>query len=93
MVAGDVVNGLAAVISTALTFQPAASVEVMVSTVGSYNVIFDVTNGVNAGMLSFSAGTETGNSVNMKLFINNTNYLSVRASGGQFTNFSGIQIK
>ena len=60
MVAGDVVNGLAAVISTALNFQPAATVEVMVSTVGSYNVIFDVTNGVVAGMMSFSAGTETG---------------------------------
>jgi len=93
MVVGDVVNQLNPVVSATLTFQPAAGVEVMVSTIGVVGGIFYLTNGVNNGYLSVASSGQTATSVNVKMFINNTNYLHIALSGGYYNNFTGLQIK
>ena len=94
MTAGDVVNGLGAV-AGALSFQPAAGVECMISMCGNNNnntFNINLTDGVLTSRISnqFFAVQST---VNIKLFINNTNYLNLTAFAGNSNCYSGIQIK
>jgi|TARA_R110000824_G_scaffold360565_1_gene548318 hypothetical protein len=84
MAVGDVVNGLSGLPTTYIFFQPAVGVEAMISFVSSHVAIADGTN---------TTSNMTGNdTLNMKIFINNTIYLRYYgASTG--TGFTGIQIK
>jgi hypothetical protein len=96
MVAGDVVSEIGAVAST-LTFQPAATIECLISTVsgGSTTIWTSLTNaaGVITAYLFSTNGTSSFRN-NSKLFINNTNYLYIYAPGaGEYATFTGIQIK
>ena len=93
LASGDVVSGIK-VGAGILTFQPAASVEILITWSAGWGVAYvGITNGANTAV-SYS-GYNTGvayNSVNMKVPINNTNYLHVD-TGNVDTGYSGIQIK
>ena len=100
MVAGDVVSGIS-VVSTTITFQPAATVSVCITNIGSYNgVLSFLTNGSLGGTVPSVMGMGIGGGsgvstgfANIKLMIDNTNYFSCLTGGGQSSSFSGIQIK
>ena len=94
MVAGDIINEVGAV-GAALSFQPAAGVEVVITFVSAYNSWIMFSDGVSTA-LSYNMSTTlptTGNQINMKMGITNTHYISMAASGGQSLAYSGIQIK
>ena len=84
MTKGDVVNGIGAD-NTALYYQPAAGVEVIITATDAQNLFkYD---GANQG--DNIAGT-----LNTKIAINNTNYLGMGAGGaGKRRWYSGIQVK
>tara|TARA_R110000824_G_C14807229_1_gene635140 strand:+ start:229 stop:501 length:273 start_codon:yes stop_codon:yes gene_type:complete len=90
MAIGDVVNGMSAV-SSVFTFQPAISVEVLIS------YIFRATAeayGLFDGATWAYDNPPIGDSVNIKMFINNSIYLKINAvGGGGVSGYSGIQIK
>ena len=75
MAVGDVVNGLVAT-GSAITFQPAAGVEVAIMSTGSYNSWTQIYNGVQFAYVSgsnFAAdGVAGGYPPNIQLMINNT---------------------
>ena len=93
MAIGDVVTSLGDV-NTLFNFQPAAGVEVMITT-----LLLD--QGVQApsitdGTLESYILTSFGNFnyTNGKIFLTNTNYLTIPAQGGTLSNgCTGIQIK
>jgi len=91
MVAGDVVNGFAAS-ATYVTFQPAATVEVVILSVlgRDGDLEFYLYDGVTAGGQNINAVSAV---YYMKRFcINNTNYLRMY-SNGTIGSYTGIQIK
>ena len=93
LASGDVVSGIK-VGAGILTFQPAASVEILITFSAGWGVAFiGITNGANTAVSYSGYNTSTNyNSVNMKIPINNTNYLHVD-TGNADTGYSGIQIK
>lgn len=78
---------------TLTDFQPAAGVEVMITSIGNtisagpYALFDGVTEGQFAGTAALPFNTS-----NTKIMINNTTYFRMLANGYP-TNFSGIQIK
>ena len=95
MAAGDVVNGMSAT-GTALTYQPALGVEVMVSTIAfNHNAKRpELTNGTNTSFISWSTSGINPDPANLKIFINNTIYLRLdNLVAGEVTAFSGLQTK
>ncbi len=91
MAVGDVVNGMAAA-SAALTFQPAASVECLITSIGSYGNWVQIASSLGVSLI-FNMTILGGVNVNMKLFINNTNYIAMVAAGAANNAYTGIQIK
>jgi len=95
MVAGDVVQGISA-LGAAITFQPAAGVECMITTTScgstsGYTTLFD---GVTPYVYQFQNSFQgTATTRMLKLFITNSIYLSIDLSTGQNVSFTGIQIK
>jgi len=92
---GDIVNGIG-LAGLAFSFQPAVSVSIMISSVGSWNDKFcDLNDGVkNSRLWKISSDAAGATSGNNKLFINNTNYLHISApNGGEFAGYSGIQVQ
>ena len=91
MAAGDIVNFVAPAVNTAINYQPAAGVEILISSasLGGLNASPKFTDGVFVSICSF---TMSGASP-YKIFINNTYYLHIEANTGQQGSFSGIQIK
>lgn len=82
-----------------LDFQPAAGVEVMIMSQG-----FDANSGgvgqlyngtIDCNFISANANANTGfHTANMKMFINNTNYLRILALGaGVVSTYSGVTTK
>tara|TARA_Y100000296_G_C5114812_1_gene227132 strand:- start:96 stop:377 length:282 start_codon:yes stop_codon:yes gene_type:complete len=93
MAVGDVVNVLSAA-TTILNYQPAAGVEIMVSSIirGGTNVANGLYNGA-VWAYDTAAASDTG-MLNQKLFITNSIYIRINAAGGGgITSISGIQIK
>ncbi len=92
MAVGDVVNGIGAT-STYTYYQPAANVEVMVTSITGRNTVY---GGLYDGVLSstglFGSGGTYAFGTNAKLAITNTNYL-VYYSANTPSSFTGIQIK
>lgn len=92
MAVGDVINGISAV-GTNLSYQPAAGVEVMITSIFMPDETtankFRLTDGT---FESASPTFETSVS-NVKMMINNTNYLILKAITSKVTGFTGIQIK
>mgnify|MGYP004008846263 FL=1 len=94
MAVGDVVNGFSP-ISTQMDFQPAASVECIISSVNVYNTWAAITDGTNNSLM-VNYGTTTGTAAgvrNAKICINNTYYLRLYSTTGHYSSYSGIQIK
>jgi hypothetical protein len=91
MVSGDIVNFVTPALNTAINYQPALGVEIMITqwSLGGVNVTPNFTDGV-----FISACANFWSAVpNYKIFINNTNYLHVQANVGQRGSFCGIQLK
>ncbi len=91
MAVGDVVNGMGAA-GVTLNFQPAGSTECMISSVLCVSAWrINITNGV---LTPSSVNDATlSNQENIKLFINNTNYLTVTLHASYAQAYSGLQIK
>ena len=94
MAVGDVVSGIGSTSST-FSFQPAVGVSVCITHCSNYNswVIFE--NGVIGTGYVYQMGTDgkNGNQMNMKMMINNTNYIGFHSSSGGSGTYSGIQIQ
>ncbi len=85
MAVGDVVNGLFN--TGSLTFQPAAGVEVCITSCMSWSSNIMMTNGVTE---VYAAGASQER-MNTKMMINNTNF--IKMLGANNNSYSGIQIK
>ncbi len=96
MAVGDIVNGIATDGNT-ITFQPAASVSIMLSSVigratGAY-LIDGVSVGYIGNLGNADAYMEPSDRV-VKVFINNTNYYYSAASPvGNNSGYTGIQVQ
>ncbi len=95
MAVGDVVNGLGAATS-ALTFTPAGSNQILITQLMGYDNWCYLTDGVTPAYIGFMQGS-TGNNDPQdkicKIFINNTNYLNMAAPTQLSNGYTGIQIK
>jgi TM2 domain-containing membrane protein YozV len=91
MAVGDVVNGIQAT-GVNLYFQPALTVQCIITMSGSAGVYVQLTNGVTNASILPMATANYGNNANMKIMINNTNYLQVDTSAFNMC-YSGMQIK
>jgi hypothetical protein len=93
MAAGDVVSGLSA-INTALTFTPAAGVEVVLTSLANDDqyIRYEITDGT---LYSYLIPDNTFyNITNCKVFITNSIYLHINAIGvGMSSGFTGVQTK
>ena len=92
MAIGDAVNGIG-LVATALTFQPAAGVEVVITSFhGDYVVLSDInlTDGVisTARLASTSTIVNPGNT---KVFITNARYMRLEGIAGGRAGFSGVE--
>ena len=95
MTVGDVVNGMSAT-GTALTYQPAGTIEVLISTIAFNDNAKrpQLTNGTNTSFISWSTTGGDPDPANLKIFINNTIYLRLdNLVAGEVTAFSGLQTK
>ena len=92
MAVGDVISILG-VAGVTLVYQPALGVETMISQIdlnGSNR--YQKTDGVTVSN-GFILAEVQGNSTNMKIFVNNTNYMQVTPHAGVVSAICGIQIK
>jgi hypothetical protein len=88
MVAGDVVNGVFDPV-TLMVFQPAATVECVITSASCNGQQLRLTDGVTSVFINI-----TNVDTNTKIMINNSVYLSANAAAvGWGSSFSGIQIK
>jgi len=97
MASGDIVNGIG-LDGLAFSFQPAVTVSIMITDVGSwadkYYGLNDGTKNSWTGKVSSATNAAGAMSGNVKMFINNTNYLNLSApNGGEFAHYSGIQVQ
>jgi hypothetical protein len=93
MVVGDIINNLGA-INTVLTFQPAGTNEILITSVGNYSAWVFITDGtLESFIINTGAGQPEANCANIKAMINNTNYLKIEAKAGYSGSYTGIQIK
>ena len=91
MAVGDMVSGISAA-STQLTFQPAASVVILITTVGAVNAWAKITDGTLTNGYTINTSTNGGQQNNAKLFINNSLYLVLDVTAYN-TTYSGIQVQ
>jgi hypothetical protein len=97
MAVGEVVNGIFTSIGVYHDFQPAATVQVIITSLhgafsGTLNAgLYDGTthSGVNVSYTTYW----TAAPCNVKIGINNTNYLRIYTNSGSPPSYSGIQIK
>jgi len=94
MAVGDVVNGISGA-NAILDFQPAAGVECVITCTwgllaGGQPLLYNGSNQTNA----VNTATESPLYWNVKIFINNTNYLRIPAQGaGTRSGYTGLQTK
>lgn len=92
MAVGDAVVNI---FSGASTFQPAAGVEVCITSCFVQPRTSDdirITDGVNQGICSNQSGTAQDH-LNTKIFITNSIYLYLNAGGAVYSGYSGVQTK
>ena len=98
MAIGDVVSGLSA-LNTALTFQPAAGVEAVITSCpmdDSANIapLLDDATLVSSFFTNAALAAAADNYMATKIFVTNTNFLSYGAAGvGLSSGFTGVQTK
>lgn len=91
MSSGDPINGLQTSGVSNFNFQPAVGVNVLLTTVNAWGNYSQIYNGADFGILISPALTDSTDKQNVKIIINNTNYLQMRPSAdGQF--YSGIEM-
>jgi hypothetical protein len=90
MVAGDVVNGIGLASATWYYFQPAAANECLIASIQGGTLNAGLYDGVTNNAAAYSGNDNT---INLKFFINNTNYLAYYGQGGALVGYSGLQIK
>ena len=89
MAVGDIINSVETV---AFSFQPAASVEIMLTSVSTNpnSEYVYLTDGANDRIITLFDIAKPSGDTNIKVGITNTYYLKVTATGGTY---SGIQLK
>lgn len=97
MAVGDVVNGIFTSAGVYHYFQPAAGVEVIITSThgsNSQTLLVGLYNGTTSSTsaLVYQANW-TSTPANTKIAINNTNHLSIYTNGNPPPSYSGIQIK
>jgi len=95
MVVGEIIIG-ASGDNTALTFQPALGVTVLITAVGldDETAWFGLTDGVSNTRVGNKANVVPNDQGNLKVFINNTIYLSFIALGaGVISTYHGVQVE
>lgn len=94
MAVGDAVNGISAV-GTLVDFQPAASVEVCITSVLVTTLIGATLTDATLTTVDQSLRNDLalGGGVNIKLFVNNTRFLRIAVAASVSTGFSGITTK
>jgi hypothetical protein len=94
MAVGDIVSGIFTTTAAYQYFQPAASIEIMIFWAGGLTINYSgLNNGVSNAVLKVSNPTEGySQGSNMRLGINNTNFLSTYGSSSNPC-YSGIQIQ
>ena len=91
MAIGDVVNGLSA---AALTFTPAVGVEVIVTSITSWNVgAIYLTDGVITNTIGETGTGTTAATANWNSKIWITNSIWITTQAGLIASFTGIQVK
>ena len=98
MAVGDIIADFSA-LGTALTFQPAAGIEVCVQNAitGSQNKLMQSTDGAlfsEYHLLSTHAGHQTSSTAdpcNMKLYATNSQYIFQDLTAGSYVGYGGIQ--
>tara|TARA_R110000744_G_C19164811_1_gene540915 strand:- start:84 stop:365 length:282 start_codon:yes stop_codon:yes gene_type:complete len=93
MVAGEMVNGIGAAITTSFTFQPAATTAFVITNVNGNGTYSSLTDGVKTALTLIGPSSTDSTAVNIKLFIDNSIYLIMDPIPGVFCAFSGMQIK
>lgn len=94
MAVGDIVNGISGD-NTKLDFQPASGVEIMITScfmdrIAIAPMLFDGTNQQELVCATPTVATQLGN---LKIFINNTNYLRLDNLGvGNRSAYTGIVV-
>tara|TARA_R110000822_G_scaffold152866_2_gene292329 strand:+ start:487 stop:777 length:291 start_codon:yes stop_codon:yes gene_type:complete len=96
MAAGDVVSGIST--TNSIDFQPASGVECMISCINGSDANYlylKITDGVTVSTSRFTNNNSfiANNGANIKVFINNTNYLNVTAGAGYPVSYTGVQTK
>ena len=86
----DIISQIFASSATFYTFQPAATVEILITEAGGSECFLGLNDGVTGSIQQISVATAS--SYSMKLGITNTNYLYIRGNGSN-PHYSGIQIK
>jgi len=92
MAVGDVISVLQ---NSDITYQPAAGVEVMITSAGPQNdggFGIGLYDGVNISYNYYNATTSAWENYQPKIFITNSVYLTITSSAGS-RSFCGIQIK
>ncbi len=92
MTSGDVVNGISP-LATTITFQPAATTEYAITSIGSHLRWVNVTDGALVGRIYESNVNQDAVGANVKIMINNTIYIQVDTTPGQSGYYTGIQLK
>jgi len=96
MAIGDVVSTVNA-LATELNLQPAAGVEIMISTIGQHTEWFWLYNAATLARsnIGYIAGgtTQVSSASNEKIFVTNPIYLKLAAALTWSCGYSGIQIK
>jgi hypothetical protein len=90
MAVGDTVSGMSAV-GADLTFQPAASISVMITSFTNYTVWCRITDGTLSA-LAYNNTSASGGPWSTKIIVDNTNYLKIDADTVSSAAYSGIQI-
>lgn len=93
MAVGDIIIG-ASGDNTVLNFQPAVGVTVCITAIGldDETAWFGLTNGVLNSRVGNKGSANPNNNGNMKVFIDNTVYLTVIGLGaGVFSTYHGVQ--
>ncbi len=96
MAVGDVISGIFTTAGVYHDFQPAAGVEIIITAVIGSNanqLIAGLNDGTTLSSSMTSYTTNWSHNANMKIGINNTNYLTIYVNSGPPPSYTGIQIK
>jgi hypothetical protein len=97
MASGDVINDVLSVGNTLVSFQPAATVQIVITFLSGNTVGGTILQraGITDGTLVSYVQINQDDNVfaGMKMMINNSNYLGLKNASASTTAYSGIQTK